>query len=69
MNETIAKFIANMIRTRLDYLYDMEQAEGRSAYLTGRIEGTLLLMRDICDYLQGEGVVQAEVFLREALPV
>jgi hypothetical protein len=69
MKELVGKFIANIIKARLEYLYDMELNEGSSDYLKGRKEGTLLIMRDICDYLNDMGVITAPQFLKEAIPV
>lgn len=69
MVSVIGKFIANILRVRLEYLYDMEKAEGTSDYLKGRKEGTLLVLQDICDYLHSAGVINARQFIKEAVPI
>jgi hypothetical protein len=68
MNRLVWIFIANIIRARLDYLYDMEKAEGKSSYLNGRKDATLAILNDITDYLASEGICPAREFMQEAVP-
>lgn len=67
--ELMCRFIAGLIKARLEFLYDIEKTEGTSAYLQGRKDGTLVLLRDIVDVLAENKIVKAGKFLKQAIPV
>ncbi len=66
MSETW-RFIANIIRRRLEHANDLEEAKGRDEYTKGMKEGLCGLLKDLAEYYNAEGEIKIETFLKEGL--
>ena len=67
MEKIVWALIANIIRMRMKALRDMELAEGKSAYLDGRKDGTYAVLEDVANYLESEGIVACRQFIDQCI--
>jgi hypothetical protein len=67
MKQLVLMFVANLFRARLEFLYDLTK-EHTTDYQKGKRDMCMLLIQDIANLLESEGICKAQKFINEALP-